>query len=191
MRVKLLKLELQDGSKVKATADIQLGSLLVIRGVKLVRVDSGRLVVYMPSYPEGKKYFAAVECFGGDRDSAPWGLPQAGTGQQKREKQVTKSADARNPLLNQGFRASCCFRKGEITMDMTQPKALFDLLYSVIIGIIGMAGVLYGGYSSRDGFTNDQPESKKKGITIILVTVFVIIFLFAAKNLILGMVGIE
>ena len=52
---------LQDGSKVKATADIQLGSLLVIRGVKLVRVDSGRLVVYMPSYPEGKKYFAAVE----------------------------------------------------------------------------------------------------------------------------------
>lgn len=26
MRVKLLKLELQDGSKVKATADIQLGS---------------------------------------------------------------------------------------------------------------------------------------------------------------------
>lgn len=70
MRVKLLKLELQDGSKVKATADIQLGSLLVIRGVKLVRVDSGRLVV-----------------------------------------QVTKSADARNPLLNQGFRASCCFKK--------------------------------------------------------------------------------
>ena len=61
MRVKLLKLELQDGSKVKATADIQLGSLLVIRGVKLVRVDSGRLVVYMLSYPEGKKYFAAVE----------------------------------------------------------------------------------------------------------------------------------
>ena len=51
-------------------------------------------------------------------------------------------------------------------MDMTQPKALFDLLYSVIIGIIGMAGVLYGGYSIWDGFTNDQPESKKKGITI-------------------------
>ena len=50
-------------------------------------------------------------------------------------------------------------------MDMTQPKALFDLLYSVIIGIIGMAGVLYGGYSIWDGFTNDQPESKKKGIT--------------------------
>lgn len=62
MRVKLLKLELQDGSKVKATADIQLGChRVVIRGVKLVRVDSGRLVVYMPSYPEGKKYFAAVE----------------------------------------------------------------------------------------------------------------------------------
>lgn len=76
-------------------------------------------------------------------------------------------------------------------MDMTQPKALFDLLYSVIIGIIGMAGVLYGGYSIWDGFINDQPESKKKGITIILVTVFVIIFLFSAKSLILGMVGIE
>lgn len=75
-------------------------------------------------------------------------------------------------------------------MDMTQPKALFDLLYSIIIGIIGMAGVLYSGYSIWDGFTNDQPESKKKGITIILVTVFVIIFLFAAKGLILGMVGI-
>ena len=56
-------------------------------------------------------------------------------------------------------------------MDMTQPKALFDLLYSVIIGIIGMAGVLYGGYSIWDGFTNDQPESKKKGITIMLFTV--------------------
>ena len=40
-------------------------------------------------------------------------------------------------------------------------------------------------------FTNDQPESKKEGITIILVTVFVIIFLFSAKSLILGMVGIE
>lgn len=170
MRVKLLKLELQDGSKVKATADIQLGSLLVIRGVKLVRVDSGRLVVYMPSYPEGKKYFAAVEI-----------------------KDLNVLAEIETlllgayPKLAQGNRKE----KGEITMDMTQPKALFDLLYSVIIGIIGMAGVLYGGYSIWDGFTNDQPESKKKGITIILVTVFVIIFLFAAKNLILGMVGIE
>ena len=76
-------------------------------------------------------------------------------------------------------------------MDMTQPKALFELRYSVIIGSIGMAGVLYCGYSIWDGFTSDQPESKKKGMTIILVTGVVIIFLFAAKNLILGMVGIE
>ena len=76
MRVKLLKLELQDGSKVKATADIQLGSLLVIRGVKLVRVDSGRLVVYMPSYPEGKRSGGAPgKSYAGSRRLQP-GTPR-------------------------------------------------------------------------------------------------------------------
>lgn len=57
MRVKLLKLELQDGSKVKATADIQLGSLLVIRGVKLVRVDSGPPGGLYAILPGGEKVF--------------------------------------------------------------------------------------------------------------------------------------
>lgn len=57
MRVKLLKLELQDSPKVKATADIQLGSLLVIRGIKLLRLDNGRMMVYMP----GKEYVTSVE----------------------------------------------------------------------------------------------------------------------------------
>ena len=53
MRVKLLKLELLDNPKVKVTADIQLGSLLVIHGIKLLRLDSGRMMVYMPSRPGG------------------------------------------------------------------------------------------------------------------------------------------
>lgn len=56
MRVKLLKLELLDNPKVKVTADIQLGSLLVIHGIKLLRLDNGRMMVYMPSRPEGKEY---------------------------------------------------------------------------------------------------------------------------------------
>ena len=47
MRVKLLKLELLDNPKVKVTADIQLGSLLVIHGIKLLRLDNGRMMVYI------------------------------------------------------------------------------------------------------------------------------------------------
>lgn len=61
MRVKLLKLELLDNPKVKATADIQLGSLLVIHGIKLLRLDNSRMMVYMPSRPEGKEYVTSVE----------------------------------------------------------------------------------------------------------------------------------
>lgn len=61
MRVKLLKLELLDNPKVKVTADIQLGSLLVIHGIKLLRLDNGRMMVYMPSRPEGKEYVTSVE----------------------------------------------------------------------------------------------------------------------------------
>ena len=61
MRVKLLKLELLDNPKVKVTADIQLGSLLVIHGIKLLRLDNGRMMVYMPSRPVGKEYVTSVE----------------------------------------------------------------------------------------------------------------------------------
>jgi len=61
MRVKLLKLKLLDNPKVKVTADIQLGSLLVIHGIKLLRLDNGRMMVYMPSRPEGKEYVTSVE----------------------------------------------------------------------------------------------------------------------------------
>ena len=80
MRVKLLKLELLDNPKVKVTADIQLGSLLVIHGIKLLRLDNGRMMVYMPSRPEGS------ECAGGDRDPVIGSLSQTGTEKNKKRK---------------------------------------------------------------------------------------------------------
>lgn len=59
MRVKLLKLEPKNSKKApyfKAVADIQLGNLLEIHGVKLIQGEDGKLFMAMPSHRVGDQY---------------------------------------------------------------------------------------------------------------------------------------
>lgn len=73
-------------------------------------------------------------------------------------------------------------------MDTTSLKQIFDLITWAVIAIIAGGGVIFGIYSLWDGFTNDQPESKKKGIIILLVTVVALAVLLAAKVIIWNMI---
>ena len=59
MRVKLLKLEPKNSKKapyLKAVADIQLGNLLEIHGVKLIKGEDGKLFMAMLSHRVGDQY---------------------------------------------------------------------------------------------------------------------------------------
>ena len=73
---------------------------------------------------------------------------------------------------------------------MAEVKQIYDLLFTFVITIVAIAGALYGGYQLFDGFTNDQPAEKKRGFTVLIVTVAVIIFLIALKPIIASMAGI-
>ena len=52
---------------------------------------------------------------------------------------------------------------------MTAVNQLFELIYGTVMAIIGLGGVAFGGWALYDGFTNDQPEAKKRDITTIIV----------------------
>ena len=65
---------------------------------------------------------------------------------------------------------------------MTAVNQLFELIYGTVMAIIGLGGVAY------DGFTNDQPEAKKRGITTIIVVVMVLVFMGSAKGIVLSMI---
>lgn len=71
---------------------------------------------------------------------------------------------------------------------MSGVTALFDLVYGTIMTVIGLSGVAYGGYAMFDGFTNDQPEAKKRGITVIIVVATVLVFMSQAKGIVLGLI---
>lgn len=69
-----------------------------------------------------------------------------------------------------------------------QATQLLNIIMTAVQTVIAIGGLLYGGYQLWDGFTNDQPQEKKKGITIFIVTVVVFGVLTAAKPIIVGMV---
>lgn len=73
-------------------------------------------------------------------------------------------------------------------MDTTYIKQIFDLIAWAVVAIIGAGGLFYGVFALWDGFTNDQPESKKKGITVLLVTVISVVVLIVAKTIIWNMI---
>ncbi len=73
-------------------------------------------------------------------------------------------------------------------MDTTALKQIFDLIVWAVIAIIAGGGLIFGIYSLWDGFTNDQPESKKKGIIILIVTVVALAVLITAKVIIWNMI---
>lgn len=60
---------------------------------------------------------------------------------------------------------------------------IVNLIFNGVQAIIGGAGVLFGAWQLWDGFTNDQPESKKKGITVLIVTAVVLGLLLTAKGI--------
>lgn len=71
---------------------------------------------------------------------------------------------------------------------MTAVNQLFELIYGTVMAIIGLGGVAFGGWALYDGFTNDQPEAKKRGITTIIVVMMVLVFMGSAKGIVLSMI---
>ena len=69
---------------------------------------------------------------------------------------------------------------------MQQVTQLVDIIFNGIIAIIAAAGLLFGAWNLWDGFTNDQPESKKKAILTIVITVVVIDLIIAVKPIVLS-----
>lgn len=66
---------------------------------------------------------------------------------------------------------------------------IFNMIVGAVIAIIGGGGFIFGGYCLWDGFTNDQPEAKKKGATVLIITLVICIFMFAARETIWGLVS--
>lgn len=73
---------------------------------------------------------------------------------------------------------------------MQDVMSLFNLIFGAIVGIISIVGGLFGGYRFWDGWTNDQPADKKQGISIIIITAVVVVFLYQAKPIIMSMAGL-
>lgn len=70
----------------------------------------------------------------------------------------------------------------------TSAVDLLNIIMTAVQTIIAVAGLLYGGYSLWDGFTADQPQEKKRGIIVLIVTVVIFGVLLAAKPVIVGMI---
>lgn len=68
-------------------------------------------------------------------------------------------------------------------------KQMFDLVIWAIVGVIAVAGFLWGAWSLWESYNADQPEAKKRGIIILISTVVVVAFLLAAKAIIWGMIS--
>lgn len=60
-------------------------------------------------------------------------------------------------------------------------NTLTNIIFNGVISIIAIVGFLYGSYALWDGFTNDQPESKKKGLSVLIVTAVVCGIIASAK----------
>lgn len=66
---------------------------------------------------------------------------------------------------------------------------LLDLILNAITLIILIAGLLYGAYQLWNGFTDDQPQAKKHGLTILIVTVVVVVLIQSIKPIFVNMAG--
>lgn len=62
-------------------------------------------------------------------------------------------------------------------------NALTNLIFNGVTTIIAIVGFLYGAYALWDGFTNDQPESKKKGLGVLITTAVICGIITSAKSL--------
>lgn len=67
-----------------------------------------------------------------------------------------------------------------------QTTQLLDVVLKTVKGIIAATGLIYGGWQFFEGYTDDQPEKKKKAITVILVAAGTFALLTAAKPIIIG-----
>ncbi|MGN0557605.1 MAG: hypothetical protein ACI4IV_07150 [Acutalibacteraceae bacterium] len=72
---------------------------------------------------------------------------------------------------------------------MAEIQPIYNLVFFVVYAIVGFAGVIFGGYALWEGFTADQPESKRKGITVLIATVVIIVFLVVAQGLFWNMIS--
>lgn len=73
---------------------------------------------------------------------------------------------------------------------MAELGQIVDYIKNGIIAIIALVGGFGGLYALFEGFTNDQPESKKKGLQTLIVTLVIISMVLLIAPLLKSMAGI-
>ena len=77
------------------------------------------------------------------------------------------------------------------TANLANVKAIVDIIFGVVIGLIAIVGLLYGGYRAWQGFSADQPQEMRQGLIVIAGTVMAIVLMLLLKTPILGLAGIK
>lgn len=73
-------------------------------------------------------------------------------------------------------------------MNTTALKQIFDLIVGAVVAIIAGGGLVFGVYCLWEGFTDTQPEGKKKGVIVLIVTFVSISVLLAGRGIIWNMI---
>ena len=81
---------------------------------------------------------------------------------------------------------------GDVAADLGEAEAtvkdLVNLIFNGVIIVIACGGVIFGGYNFYEGWTNDQPEMKKKGIQTLIIVGVAIGVMFAAKGIVFRLI---
>jgi hypothetical protein len=68
---------------------------------------------------------------------------------------------------------------------------IVNVLFGGVIGIIAIIGAIWGGWSLFEGFTGDQPESKRRGFIVIVAAVVIIAMLLILKPILMSLINID
>lgn len=68
---------------------------------------------------------------------------------------------------------------------------IVNIFFNGIMAIIAAVGLIWGGWSLFEGFTGDQPESKRRGFIILIAVVVIIAMLLVFKPILISMINIE
>jgi hypothetical protein len=73
---------------------------------------------------------------------------------------------------------------------MAELKQIADIVFGVIVAAIAIGGGYYGIYCLYEGITGDQPAEKKKGFTVLIVVVVILVAMFQLKPLLYSLAKI-
>ena len=74
---------------------------------------------------------------------------------------------------------------------MNEINQVVEIVFNGIVSVIAIVGLLYGAWSLFEGFTGDQPESKRRGFFVIVATVAIVGMILLLKPILTGMIVVE